>query len=264
MTDKIKYLFCINTGRSGSHYLSSIFDHVENAISEHEMKPIGHSEVMQQFLAGNSKPLHELSKKRLRLIEEKCSNGEVFIETSHIFIKSYGWFFANNIPEEDIGILILNRNKEKIVSSLERIGCKPLERRGQKWIMTPAMKNPIIAAPKLPIISAQMSFSILLTLSNFTKRARSFLKKLKLPAFRYPLFFDEYNRNCLAWYYDETFAQAKKFKSDFPNIRFYHADIDQLNKIEELQKLLDFFELKLSSDLDSIIGKPTNLKKKTV
>lgn len=263
MASKIKYLFCINTGRSGSHYLSSIFDHVANAISEHEMKPIGHSEVMRQFLKGNPEPMRELSEERLKLIQEKCTNGEVFIETSHIFIKGYGWFFADNIPQEEIGVIILNRDKEKVVSSLERIGCKPLEHRGQNWIMTPAMKSPIIAAPKLTFLSAQMSFSVLSALSNFTKKTLSLFEKINLPLFKYPYFFEKYNRQCLAWYYDETFAQAQKFKDHFPNIHFYHAQINDLNNIDELQKLLDFFQLELTNDLKSIIGKPTNLKNKT-
>lgn len=260
--NKVNYLFCINTGRSGSHYLSSIFDNVENCISEHEMKPIGHSTEMRQFLSGNREPMKNLSEKRLELIKQKCLNGETFIETSHLFIKGFGWFFAENIPHEEIGVIILERDKDKVVSSLERIDCVALEQRGQNWIKTPAMRNPIMKAPSLFFLSPKMSFSLMHFLSNAIKKKIYQFKKIGISRLPYPKFFRLYNRKCLEWYFDETFAQGESFQKKFPNIRYYKVNIENLNKADKVQELLDYFGLKLNADMTSIIGKPTNLKSK--
>ncbi len=51
MGQKVDYIFSINTGRSGSHYLSNIFNHVTGCCSFHEPYPYCRDKVMRKYLA---------------------------------------------------------------------------------------------------------------------------------------------------------------------------------------------------------------------
>ena len=262
MTSKIKYIFCVNTGRSGSNYLYTLFKHANDAISMHEMKPIGHSEEMRQFFKDNITPMQELTKKRLKKIRELSTNNETFIETSHMFIKGFGWFLAEEIPNHEIGVIILTREKAKIVSSFNRMNSVALSQRGRNWIITPDIKSPLVPPPSL-LGFHQTSYFIMKFLKKCETRAQNLIKRI-FPNINFleSRFFKHYNLKCLEWYVEETKALGEKFQLKHPNIRYYNVDVKDLNDIEKVKSMFHHFGLTYQEEITQHIGKPTNLKEK--
>ena len=112
----IKYIFCISTGRSGTAYLSKLLGQLDNCSAYHEQKPVLHNEIMRDYLDGNEVTLKKEFTKKLEYIRQ--NRNAIYADTSHIFIKSFGWELPNHIPQNEIGVVILKRNKEKVVRAL--------------------------------------------------------------------------------------------------------------------------------------------------
>lgn len=260
MTKKVKYIFCINTGRSGSNYLSNLFKHAEKVISRHEMKPIGHSEEMRQYFKGNHEPMRKLTKKKLENIHKLCANDEVFIETSHMFIKGFGWILAELLPHEEVGIIILNRDKSKIVSSFQRIDSVALTNRGKNWMITPNIKKPYTAPPSI-LGFHKATYSMMKLLKHIEKGCHSLIKKI-FPKFQLQQlsFFDRYNIKCLEWYVDEINALGEKFQQCYPKMHYRSVYVDDLNDITQVKKLFEYFNLEATAELTKVVGSATNLK----
>ena len=79
----INYIFSINSGRSGSDYLTEIFSKTTNAFSMHEGFPIMNGKPMQAFNQGEDTALHQLMPVKLQQINSRLSRlGEKIIPTS--------------------------------------------------------------------------------------------------------------------------------------------------------------------------------------
>ena len=262
MKNKIKYIFCINTGRSGSNYLGELFTYADGAISMHEMRPIGHSEEMREFLKGNHEPMRKLTKKKLNIINDSCPNGEVYIETSHMFIKGFGWILAEILPHDEIGVIILNRDKSKIVSSFHSIDSVALTYRGQNWMITPDIEKPLIQPPGF-FGKYRETYALMKLLKLIENKLHGLIKKI-LPNKKIEQLkiFNRYNFQCLEWYVDEIHALGEKFQQDHPKITFKSLDLSDLNDLKKVEELFEYFGLTAKEGLPKVVGKPTNLKEK--
>lgn len=143
VTSQMKYIFCINTGRSGSDYLSKIFDHVSGCQSFHEPNPICNGQVMYRYALGELEPMRKAVREKVEAIKKK-GESLLYVEINHCFIKGFGWFIPQYFPEENIGVIFLKRERSKIAESLMRVGASPLDKLGRKWISTPEMKEPLV------------------------------------------------------------------------------------------------------------------------
>ena len=47
--------------------------------------------------------------------------------------------------------------------------------------------------------------------------------------------------NIFEWYYDETYLRGEKYLKENINLSLYHTDLDDLNNIEEVYKMLKYF-----------------------
>src|SRR5688572_11361473 len=191
----IKYIFCITTGRSGSNYLSKLFNEVECCYSAHEEEPIMNGEQMFEYLRGNKKPLCDLMPLKISAIRESRKN-KIYIDTTHCFIKGYGWELPKYIPQEEMAVIVLERQKEKVTSSLSRIHCNPFNAIGREWIITPGgnhLTKPPIGKVRFWCYSLVMS-----TIWQMTKR--------RWVQYWYPSYIAKYSKKLLDWYYDETYA----------------------------------------------------------
>ncbi|MEB3224915.1 MAG: hypothetical protein VKJ86_03830 [Synechococcus sp.] len=132
----IKYLFCINPGRSGSDYLTELLTCAHNTISIHEAFPIMNGEPMSDFNDGNGEPLRALMPLKVREIKKAQGRSEkIYCETNHSFIKGWGYLLPDTfIPQEEIGVIILKRDVQKIAYSLLRIHDIPGR---STWLLSP-------------------------------------------------------------------------------------------------------------------------------
>lgn len=261
MEKTVKYIFSINAGRSGSHYLSKLFEHVSGCRAFHEPKPTGNGRAMRYYHLGNEEPMRRLTQNKVNKIRNICHDGDVYVETNHCFIKGFGWFIPEYLPEDSIGVIFLTREKDRIVQSLLRVGCSPLLRRGRKWILTPNVAEPFLTPPKR-IISTRLtyhSFRVFRTLFHIQGKV---CNVFGLASPRIPYWIHNYELECLEWYVDETAALSEAYKKKHGNIKYIQISVDQLNNFEQFKKVLNFFGLKERETIHYIIGRTTNLKEK--
>src|SRR5262249_54260972 len=160
------------------------------------------------------------------------------------------------LPEDRIGVVILTRDKSKIVESMLRVGCCPLNARGREWITTPAAKNPLVRPPSL-VISPRVTYSFAYSMRFAVDCARSCWRKVFRADLAAPRWLKTYNRECLNWYVDEVAAQAKAYQQRFKRIKYYSVDLDSLNAPKEVRLLLDYFGCTPTESLTGVIGKAT-------
>jgi len=261
----IEYLFCINTGRSGSQYLSGLFEHFEDTASYHEPDPKMHSRMMRRYLDGKKKLLQNSMPAKVEDIKRRKGENSLYVETTQCFIRGFGWEITNYIDEKKIGVIILTRDKEKIVNSYQGAHISPLAPNGWHWLTNPRIRPQYLFLDIPKELKSGFSFYLkriyntfiwcfwrLKIISNMTPFQSSKLKT--------------YEKKLLAWYVDEHIERTKAYKKQFPNIPFFEVDINELNTPEGVQKMLDFFPIKQTrkESLNNAIGKKKNTQSELI
>jgi len=256
MGKEIDYIFAINTGRSGSDYLNKIFEHVSGCRSFHEPDPVGNGKVMRRYSRGKTNPMKRLAEQKAGIAKKLKLDCQIYFESNHCFIKGFGWFIPQYLPEDRIGVIILKRDKSKIVESYRRVRTSPLSRKGRRWISTPDMINPLVTPPRILITYQGARF-----IKNVLRLPEYLIKKVFKKKFQSPQWLVNYETECLKWYVDETYAKAEVFKQQYPAIKYYEVNIEDLNTLESVQQLLTHFGCKGGGTLKEVVGRPTNLKR---
>jgi hypothetical protein len=187
----INYIFSINSGRSGSDYLTEIFSKATNAFSLHEGFPIMNGKPMQAFNQGEDIALRQLMPLKLEQIKKSRKKGKrIYCETNHSYIKGWGYLIPDQyIPQEEIAVIILRRNIDDSAYSLLRVHDIPgYTQFSRTWYL-------------LPNATFNLSYP-------------------PLNANAYEL---------CRWYVQETNLRAEHYQSKFPNITYFECDLEQLN-----------------------------------
>lgn len=250
----IKYLFAISTGRSGSKYLSGLLEHAHDVSTLHEPTPIMNGKAMQAFLKGNPRPMEALMPEKLASIQAGRGEATTYVETNHCFIKGFGWLLPEHIPQEEMGVVIIKRDKEKIVNSYYKIGCFPTSSFGRNYLMTFQMRNPI----------NKISFMDRLRYWPYAHLARFIRHRWiqRIAPLRIPAFIKNYEFRMLDWYVEETMAQGEKFKKAFPRVKYFETTTDELNDMAVIEKMFRTFggEVNFKDSVKEVIGVPQNQK----
>lgn len=244
-------IFCINTGRSGSHYLSELFHLDERCVSLHEPSPIGNGEAMRDYMFGKTDKMEAVAKERASQIRECIAQGKVYVETNHCFIKGFGWLLPKYIEDLKVGVIVLSRDREKIAQSLYRIGCSTLSYDGRHWLFTPEKDQPLVTPPGKS--SAKLAYN------TFHIAWKKINGKREPAEYQSPDWLEAYELEALRWYVDETNALGKHYQTSFPQFSYYDTTIDELNQKDTVKALFEFFGLHLEAN-SHVIGKATNLK----
>lgn len=218
----IKYIFCINSGRSGSDYLTELLSHAENTISIHEGVPIMNGYPMQQFNHGDDRELQKLMSLKMKEIYKKNKNGrKIYCETNHSFIKGWGYLLPDKyISQEEIGVIILRRDVDRTAYSLLRVRDVPGNSEWTKtWLLTPHAER------------------------NLSK------------PFENSSFYD-----LCKWYVEETYLRAEEYKKMFPRITYVECDLEQLNKYDFVLEMFSSFGLVPMSTLQNLVGRVVNAR----
>lgn len=217
----ITHIFSINTGRSGSDYLTELLAQATNTVSLHEGLPIMNGQPMRQFNNGDSDTLSQLMPLKMQEIQKKRKPGKIYCETNHSYIKGWGELIPDAyIPQESLGVIILNRDVQKTVHSLLRVHEAPgTSEWSRTWYLEPdASQN----------------------LSTPSDKA------------------DPYD--LCAWYVDEIRLRAKAYQKRFPRITYFECNLEQLNDYEFVLKLFETFGLNPTSELKAVCGRPLNTR----
>lgn len=249
----IKYLFCINTGRSGSNYLGNMLKHCSGVYSTHEPEPVLNGKPMRNYLLGKPDQMKKLIPLKIDQIQSHLKDAQVYFESSHMFIKGFGWLLPEHIPHEEIGVVILKRDAIKIRDSFFRIRTSPLNKLGRQWLMPIGMKNSI-CKPKSNYLK-EIAWLYFLE----SKLNKSLFKINKSQSI------ENAEKEALEWYIKETHAQAEEFKKTFPNITYFETTTEKLNDVKEYENIFRAFNLNFEpeSSFFEKLGVRTNLKAST-
>lgn len=187
------------------------------------------------------------------------SFSNTYVETNHCFIKGFGWLLPAEIGKENIGVVIIKHDKEKIVRSLERIKCLPTNTLGREWLITPDLPNRLVTPPQR-CISTKFTYELCRACRQ-PFRGRALYAKANLPQPPVPRWIQKYDREYLNWYVDEVSAFTKLYKNTFKKISYFTIETEQLNSPNQILKMLEFFNLEPESSIFETISSPTNQKK---
>jgi hypothetical protein len=216
----IRHVFCINTGRSGSDYLTGLFARARKAVSVHEGSPILNGRPMRQFNDGDERALRALLPAKLRAIRKHAKPGHVYCETNHSFIKGWGYLLPEAIPQDELGVVVLRRDPAKVAYSLLRLHDIPGQTEwGRTWYLSPGAKRNLNPPPASPT--------------------------------PYEL---------CRWYVREVELRAEDYRRRFPGVTYFDCDLEELNDPATVRRMFAAFGLEPGPDLDRVIGKPLNTR----
>jgi len=126
-------IFCLTTGRSGTKYLSQVFDLLPNVKAFHEPVP--------DFISC-ARSARENPQDGIRFVIDKkipainAIKEPIYIETSHLFCKGFVEIFAD--LDIDFDIIILKRKQRTVAKSLYGRKSIPGQKpNGVKYLLTP-------------------------------------------------------------------------------------------------------------------------------
>lgn len=113
LTDNV--IFVITTGRSGTKYLTGLFETIDNVSAWHE--PDREINILRQINRDNDVELARnfVETQKIKLIEKRIKNN-IYIETSHLICKGFLEHLINIFP--NIKIIYLSRNLKDTAKSL--------------------------------------------------------------------------------------------------------------------------------------------------
>lgn len=265
----IRYIFCINTGRSGSGYLYELFNCASDIAATHEPEPICNRKPMIDFLKGRQKPMKSLMPDKLKSIKKILSKKKLYFESNHAFIKGFGWLLPEYIPEEKIGVVILKRPPIQIAKSFHRIGCNSINHNGRGWLIHASDHNLLAPLPfgtfktKLYYWFYRFIFSIhhaIKVRPNLIRRI-SFDLIAPIPFDREFLPPESFDLKLLSWYAEEVYARAERYKVRFPRITYFELELHELNNSSKVEQLFNAFGVNYDKrKLEAIVGKKVNQK----
>ena len=215
-----KYIFSISTGRCGTQYLADVLSKAVGTRAVHESLPIMNGRPMQQFNGGCPDELRALMPAKLKAIQRLSANGKhVYCETNHSFVKGWGYLLPDTyIPQNEIGVIILRRDPEKVIRSLLRLHEVPgASEWTRTWYLDPSASGNLVPPP----VGAS------------------------------PV-------DLCAWYVAETSRRAEDYRRRFPRITYLECDLEQLDDISFVEKMFETFGLTSAHDLKEAVGRTLN------
>ncbi len=257
MTTPVRCVFSIGPGRTGSHYLSDLFKHVENCLPLHEAAPVGSGQPMRQYLRGNTAPMETIAKAKAAVMAAVVEQGLTYVETNHIFIKGFGWYMPDYFEEPDIGVVVLERPTDEVVTSTLKINSSPLSRLGYDWTITPEAADPILPPPR-SLLPGRATFWLNSMLAAPYHRMGRLHRAAGRTVPEPPGWLRRYEEEVLAWYVEETWARAEAYRRRFPGVRFVTTSAQELSTPEGVDAMLDTFGLTAKPSLADTLGQTTN------
>jgi hypothetical protein len=220
------YIFSVNPGRSGSEYLSALLSTVGGTVAFHEAKPKMHKDVLD---SATKEGLNRTRPQRLdkiteirRLLSE--SGASTYVETNHMFAKTFFDIALEELPPEPVAVVILRRPWAKVMRSFLSLGYfsdhNPV---WIDWMRVPQMEGP-----------AQDSIH------------------------------PEDQMGAVAEYLLKIEQRAQEIQDWYPDIRYVDCSLEALQSHEGVTDLFDRlgFNEDTHGDLESLVGTPVNERQK--
>jgi hypothetical protein len=158
-----KFVFCASPGRSGTHYLSQLFNLGTEVCSVHEpehqysqfsqLKPYNWN--LKQALFGNSYTLRQQLKfKQINDLLD-ASRAEVYVETNPLFCTLWHDELLKDSSQHDVTVIILRRPVVDILKSILDLGWYS-DRNGDEWMVSGYSINSLFVPPMKESVAIPM------------------------------------------------------------------------------------------------------------
>ncbi|MCP4201140.1 MAG: hypothetical protein GY769_04320 [bacterium] len=254
----IRYIFSINPGRAGSHYLSLLLSEARGCVSMHEPEPVMNGCAMRRYLRGDEALLRSILPEKVAAIERSRGSSTVYAESNHCFIKGFGWLLPELLPREKMALVVLRRDREALKRSFQRILSSPFLRSGDDWIITPLARPRQVPLP-LAFRPALIRFHVYRALARTVARP-GVMAIMSRGRRKMPAFMRRYESALLDWYFDEVEARTRRYRESFPEIRMVEVDLRQLNTSTGARRLFRELDLEPEAGFETLVGRATNQK----
>jgi hypothetical protein len=115
-------IFVASTGREGSGFIADIFKDRPNTISFHESRPFCNGERLINSSLSNNFEKNKVLKKKFSTIafQIKNSHAKIYVESNHMFLKTFGKFFIKEFDNK-FNLISLRRPIIKTVMSFQEL-----------------------------------------------------------------------------------------------------------------------------------------------
>ena len=217
-----RLIFSINPGRSGSQYLAELLDTAEEVRAFHEPEPQMIGPYLRMI---NERPMSASRDKRrikcaaIAATLRQMKPGEVYAETSHMFIKT---FFDVVLEDfENVSVVILRRDLAHVLKSFIEMGY--FSERNNIWPSWMNLPDPATAA---------------------------------LPFARPGAELDQFDR-CIAYLLDIE-MRAVSFRRDYPAVDACEVTLESLNKINAVNDFFAELEITPTPRTAEVCGQRSN------
>jgi len=220
-----RLFFCINSGRSGSHYLQKLLSTSPEIASFGEQAPT----MSGKYLHAVNKYPYSVSYDDRKIKTDKIENiitnlpksKLVYSETNHMFIKTFFDVVIDHFGPK-VEVIILRRNLANTLKSfieLDYLG-----------------KN-------------HVSYDWMVNTDSPTAATRA-LGKFKQMS--------HYNR-CIAYLLDIE-ARALRFQKDYPNIKTHEVRVENLNDVKNVKIFFKQLGISYTKETQSVLGNAVNTR----
>jgi glycosyltransferase involved in cell wall biosynthesis len=224
-----KYIFCINSGRAGSQYLSEILNSSPKVSAYHEPIPqmigtyldmVTHREYKKSFKERQIKVKRILCTLDEFKYEKKFKGKEIYAETSHMFIKTFFDVVIKHFKKE-IAVIYLKRNFLDTLTSFQKLRYFTNDTpQSFDWMISPNAKTAAVKAiaPDTELDSIDLSIAYLIDIQ----------------------------------------ARYERFKKKYPRIPVYEISLEELNSFPHVKNLFNNLNIEFSQKTKNLIGTKIN------
>jgi hypothetical protein len=215
-----KYVFSINSGRSGSNYLARIFSAAVNTIAVHEANPSMAGEDWMNCVQFDG---YEASYKKRKVKVDAILSGlpanANYVESNHMFIKTFFDVCVDAFGDQ-LAVVFLRRRLAESLKSFCELEYFGRNAESAKWMC----RSDAVTRAIEPIAPFEEM--------DLYERIISYLVDIE--------------------------ARGQRFKSTYPKIQVLEYRVEELNDRATVIDMFDRLGFAGTAGLDSLIGKPIN------
>ena len=222
--DQRRLIFCINSGRSGSRYLSQLLTTADGVNSFHEAKPPMIDDYLQMVTRAPYAESFRARKVKVDAIKatlRKMRGNQVYAESNHMFIKTF--FDVVLDAFKNVDVIILRRDLTQVLKSFIELNYfTDKNPNSVRW-----MSSPNAATAALRAIAPDEHL-------------------------------DQYDRT-IAYLLDIE-ARALRFQREFPNVPTHEVRLESLNEYSAVAELLARLRINPTPATQEMLGERVNPK----
>ncbi len=226
-TEAHRFIFCINSGRSGSQYLSTVLGSAQQVLSFHEADP----KMIGEHLYGiNHHPYETTFQSRqmkvaaIQSLLTEAPDKRVYCETSHMFIKTFFDVVVDAFGTQ-IQVVLLRRRLAAVLKSFLELGY--FSDKNQVW--SKWMSSPNAATAAIPCIDTDDRL-------DDCDRAIAYLIDIE--------------------------ARAQRFMATYPQITVHPVRLESFNTYDFVVQFFQQLQLEPTSETQQLYSQVINVRKK--